>query len=304
MPLPAIFFRPVPERWRVLVGIGLMCLAGTMFPFMNAAAKILGQSYSTLEVSWARFFGHVVFTAIAFLPTSGVRMFITRQPKIQLARSVIQCLSNCFFVAAIVYIPLADAAAIGMLGPLIVALLAWPMLGERTSPAHGIAILVGFIGVLIVIRPGSAVFHPSSLLLIGSASCFALYQILTRMGAGVDPPATTTFYSSAFGAVAMLAVLPFVGRFPASFTDFGLFCLLGMLGGAGHYCVVRALTYAPANIIAPFQYFQLLGSVGVGFLLFGDLPDRMTWVGTGAIVSAGLWLGWSRTRRRAAARSD
>ena len=291
-----VFTRPVPERWRVLVGIGLMCLAGTMFPFMNAAAKILGHNYNTLEVSWARFFGHVVFTMMAFLPSSGVRMFITRQPRLQLARSMIQCLSNCFFVAAIVFIPLADAAAIGMLGPLIVALLAWPMLGERTSLSHGIAILVGFAGVLIVIRPGSAVFHPSSLLLVGSATCFAIYQILTRMGAGIDPPATTTFYSSAFGAVAMLVVLPFVGKLPVSFWDFWLFCLLGILGGAGHYCVVRALAYAPANIIAPFQYFQLLGSVAVGFLVFGQLPDAVTWAGAGVIVSAGLWMGWSRTR--------
>lgn len=297
MRLTAVLSRPVPERWRVLAGIGLMCTAGAMFPVMNGFAKILGNNYNTLEVSWARFFGHVVFTLMAFLPASGVRMFITRQPKIQLARSVIQCLSNCFFVAAIVTIPLADAAAIGMLGPLIVALLAWPMLGERTSFAHAGAIVVGFIGVLIVIRPGSAVFHPASLFLIGSASCFALYQILTRMGAGVDSTATTTFYSSAFGAVAMLVVLPFVGRLPANFLDFGMFCMLGILGGAGHYCVVRALAYAPANIIAPFQYFQLLGSVGVGFLMFGQLPDAATWVGAGVIVTAGLWLGWTRTRR-------
>lgn len=297
MKLPAALSRPIPERWRVLAGIGLMCTAGAMFPFMNACAKILGQTYNTLEVSWARFFGHVVFTMILFLPASGVRMFITRQPKIQFARSAIQCLSNCFFVAAIVFIPLADAAAIGMLGPLIVALLAWPILGERTTIGHAAAIVVGFIGVLIVIRPGSAVFHPSSLLLIGSATCFALYQILTRMGSGIDPPATTTFYSSAFGAVAMLVVLPFVGKFPVSLADFGMFCTLGILGGAGHYCVVRALALAPANIIAPFQYFQLLGSVAVGFLIFGQLPDAATWVGASIVIAAGLWLGWSRTRR-------
>ena len=298
MQLPLVFTRPVPERFRVLLGIGLMCLAGTMFPFMNAAAKILGHTYSTLEVSWARFFGHVVFTMMVFLPHSGVRMFITRQPKIQLARSVLQCVSNGLFVAAIVYQPLADASAIGMMGPLIVALLAWPMLGERTSLSHGAAIVVGFIGVLIIIRPGGAVFHPSALLLIGSATCFALYQILTRMGANVDPPATTTFYSSAFGAVAMLVVLPFVGKLPVSFGDFGLFCTLGALGGLGHYCVVRALALAPANIIAPFQYFQLLGSVGVGFMIFGQLPDLPTFVGAGVIIGAGLYMGWSRTQRR------
>ena len=298
MKIPNLLTRPVTERSRVPLGIGLMCLAGTMFPFMNAFAKMLGADYSTLQISWARFFGHVVFTLALFIPSRGVRIFITKQPGLQLARSVIQCVSNCFFVAAIIYQPLADAAAIGMMGPLIVAILAWPMLGERTNAGHVAAIAVGFIGVLIIIRPGGSVFHPSALLLIGSATCFALYQILTRMGANIDPPATTTFYSSAFGAVAMLVVLPFVGKLPASFGDFSLFCALGMLGGLGHYCVVRALGYAPANIIAPFQYFQLLGSVAVGYALFGQLPDAPTFLGAGVIVAAGLFLGWSRTRRR------
>ena len=274
-----------------------MLLAGAMFPFMNAFAKMLGGRYSTLEVSWARFFGHVIFTMILFMPTAGVRMFITYQPKIQLARSMIQCLSNCLCVAAIVFQPLANAAAIGMMGPLIVAVLAWPILGERTTRGHLAAILVGFIGVLIVIRPGTSVFHPSALLLLGSSTCFALYQILTRLGANIDPPATTTFYSSAFGAVAMLVVLPFVGKWPVSFGDFVLFCMLGVLGGAGHYCVVRALSFAPVNVIAPFQYFQLLGSVVVGFLLFGQLPDAPTFAGAAVIIASGLYLGWSRTRR-------
>lgn len=300
MNLQSTFARPLPDAWRVPAGIGLMCLAGTMFPFMNAFAKILGNDYSTLQVSWARFFGHVVFTMMLFMPRAGIRMFITRQPGIQLARSVIQCVSNCFFVAAIVWQPLADAAAIGMMGPLMVAILAWPLLGEKTSRSHAAAIVAGFIGVLIVIRPGTAVFHPSSLLLIGSAVCFALYQILTRMGANIDPPATTTFYSSAFGAVAMLVVLPFVGRFPVSLSDLAMFCGLGIVGGLGHYCVVRALSYAPANIIAPFQYFQLLGSVAVGYMIFGQWPDTATYVGAAVIVVAGLFLGWSRTRRRQA----
>ncbi len=286
------------ERGRVLTGIGLMCLAGIMFPFMNAFAKILGHTYSTLEVSWARFAGHVVFTAMIFLPSRGVSMFITRQPKIQLARSVIQCLSNCLFVAAIVYQPLANASAIGMMGPLMVVLMAWPMLGERASLSHVITILVGFVGVLIIIRPGSSVFHPSALLLIGSSICFALYQILTRMGANVDSTAATTFYSSVFGAIAMLAVLPFVGKLPVNFADFAMFCALGIIGGLGHYCVVLALARAPANIIAPFAYFQLLGSTVVGYYMFDQLPDAPTFAGAAIVVAAGIALGWSHTRRR------
>lgn len=289
---------PQTERRNILLGIGLVCLTGTIFPFMNSFSKLLGADYSPLQISWARFFGHVLFVMAVFMPRRGPRMFKTRAPLLQLTRSAIQCVSNLCFVAAIVFQPLADAAAIGMMGPLIVALLAWPLLGERTKLGHAMAIVVGFIGVLIVIRPGSAVFHPSALFLVASAFCYALYQIFTRKVANIDPPETTTVYSSAFGAIGLLAVLPFVWRSPAGIVDFLLFCGLGVLGGLGHYCVVRALAYAPANIISPFQYFQLIGSVVVGYFMFGHFPDAMTWLGAGVIVSAGLYLGWSQTRRQ------
>jgi drug/metabolite transporter (DMT)-like permease len=232
-----------------------------------------------------------------FMPRRGLRLFLTRRPGLQLTRSVIQCLSNLCFVAAIVYQPIADAAAIGMIGPLVVALLAWPMLGERTTLGHGLAILAGFAGVLIVIRPGTAVFHVSALLLLASSFCYALYQIFTRKVANTDPPETTTFYSSAFGAVGMLVVLPFVWLTPQSLAHLLFFCALGVLGGAGHYCVVRALAYAPANIVSPFQYMQLIGSVAIGYALFDHFPDAATWLGAGVIIAAGMSLGWLQMRR-------
>jgi drug/metabolite transporter (DMT)-like permease len=297
MVVPA-FFRPTTERGRILLGISLVCLAGTMFPFMNAFAKSLGNDYPVLQVSWARFFGHVAFVAILFMPSRGWRMLLTRRPKLQMTRSFIQFVSNLSFVAGIVYQPLADAAAISMMGPLIVALLAWPMLGERTGPIHAGAILIGFIGVLFVIRPGGDVFHPSALFILASACCYALYQVLTRMVANVDPPETTTFYSSFFGAIGMLVVLPFIWKTPVDLRDLLYFCSLGVLGGMGHYCIVRALAYAPANIVSPFQYFQLIGSVLVGYLMFQQLPDAMTWLGACIIVAAGLLLGYTQTRRR------
>jgi drug/metabolite transporter (DMT)-like permease len=171
------------------------------------------------------------------------------------------------------------------------------MLGERTSPAQAAAILLGFAGVLVVIRPGADVFHPSALLILASAVCYALYQVFTRMVANIDPPETTTFYSSSFGAIGMLAILPFVWVAPSSWLDLALFASLGVLGGAGHYCVVRALAYAPANIVSPFQYFQLIGSVAVGYAVFAQLPDMWTWTGASLIVAAGLLLGWMQARR-------
>ena len=155
-----------------------------------------------------------------------------------------------------------------------------------------------FAGVLIVIRPGTAVFHPSALYLVGSAFCYALYQIFTRKVANIDPPETTTMYSSVFGAIGLLPVLPFIWRTPVSMADFLMFCALGVLGGAGHYCVVRALAYAPVNIVSPFQYCQLIGSVVVGYFMFGHFPDAATWAGTAVIVGAGLYLGYTQARRR------
>ena len=135
------WLNPAGEQQRVILGIGLACLPAAMFPFMNSFSKLLGADYSVLQVSWARFFGHVLFMMVLFMPRRGIRMFVTRRPGLQLTRSVIQCLSNLCFVAAIIYQPIADAAAIGMMGPLIVGLLAWPMLGERTTPGHALAVL-------------------------------------------------------------------------------------------------------------------------------------------------------------------
>lgn len=288
---------PTDPRQRILVGIFFVCFSGAMFPVMNAFAKELGASYNPLQISWARFFGHVICLLIMFLPARGWRMLLTRRPGLQLTRSVAQLASNVMFTIAILYQPLADAAAIGMMGPLFVALLAWPMLGERTTPGRVAAVLVGFIGVLVVIRPGGAVFHWSALLLLASSLCHGMYQIFTRKVANIDPPETSTIYSSVLGAFGMLFILPFIWKTPESFLHLFFFAGLGALGGIGHYFVVRALAYAPANIIAPFSYFQLIGSVIVGYFWFGNFPDAFTWLGSAIITAAGLYVGWSQTRR-------
>lgn len=280
-----------------LLGILFICLAGLLFPMMNGAAKTLGADYSSLQVSWARAFGHVVFMLAAFLPRHGLGLLRTRRPALQLARSATLFLSNLCFFFAVTFIPIAKAAAISMTAPLIVALLAWPMLGERTTLARVLALGVGFAGVLTVIRPGTAVFHWASLFVLASATSYGLYQILTRIIASADPPETSTVYSSVVGAFGILLVLPFVWETPSSLFDVALFCSLGVLGALGHYCIARALGHAPANVVSPFQYFQLLGSVAVGWYVFGDLPDALTWAGAAVIVLSGLFIGWSQTRR-------
>jgi drug/metabolite transporter (DMT)-like permease len=282
---------------RILAGILFMCGAGVLFPVMNGFAKFLGESgYDSLQVSWARAFGHILFMLAAFVPRFGLGMLRPRRPGMQILRSALLMTSNLSFFFAIVSLPIAKAATISLTAPLVVALLAWPLLGERTTVGRLVALGVGFVGVVIVIRPGTELFQWASLFVVVSATCYALYQILTRYIAGVDSPETSAIYSSIVGAFGLIIVLPFVWKTPHSARDILFFCGLGVLGALGHYCVARAMHYAPANVVSPFQYMQLLGSVAVGYLFFGNFPDLLGWVGAAIIVAAGLYIGWSQRR--------
>jgi len=284
---------------RLLLGILLMLAAGLLFALMAGFAKLLGQHYSSLQISWARAFGHILFLSALFMPHMGLSLFRTRRPGLQLFRSAMLFTSNLNFFYAISFIPLAKAAAISLAAPLIVAMLAWPMLGERTTRGRVVALLIGFVGVLVVIRPGTAIFQWASVFVLISAAAYGVYQILTRRIAGIDPPETSALYSAFVGGFGMFVVLPFVWIAPLSLLDVGLFCGVAILGALGHYCVAHAFGYAPANVLSPFQYFQLVGSGAVGWLLFSELPDSITWAGAAIIVAAGLYIGWSQTASRA-----
>lgn len=289
--------QPPPQR--ILLGILFVCMAGACFAFMLAAAKSLGAHYSSFQVSWARAFGHIVFLLAAFLPRYGLAVLRTRRPVIQLTRSALLFASNLLSFLALAFIPLAKQVSISQTAPLIVTMLAGPMLGERTTLARVLALLAGFSGVLLVIRPGTAVFHWASIGVVVSAACYAMYQILTRRVAGQESPETSALYSSLVGAFGMLLVMPFVWITPHGWVDLALFCALGVLGALGHYCIAIAFGFGPANILSPFQYFQLLASVAVGFVLFGEVPDLFTWLGAAVIVGSGLFIGWTQTRKDA-----
>lgn len=283
-------------RPRILLGIAFIIAAGLLFPVMNGFAKLLGADYASLQVSWARAFGHVLFLLAVLLPRRGLRVLLSRRPVAQLLRSVFLFASNLCFFFGITFIPIGKASAISLAAPLVVALLAGPMLGERTTRARIAALAVGFLGVLVVIRPGTALFHWASLFVLASATCYGIYQVLTRRIASIDPPETAALYASLVGAFVIVAALPLVWITPTSWRDIALFCAMGPLGALGHYCVARALLYAPANVVSPFQYFQLIGAVAVGYLFFGDLPDRLTWLGAAIIIASGLAIVWSQTR--------
>ncbi|MBN9513542.1 MAG: DMT family transporter [Alphaproteobacteria bacterium] len=277
---------------RPLLGVLFMCTACALFPIMNGLVKLLAATYEPQQIVWFRIVSHLVLVAAVFTPRMGLGLLRTRRIGTQFVSSIMMLLSTLFFFSAVKSIPVAEAISVTFVAPLAVVLLAWPMLGERITLFRLAAVVVGFSGVLIVIRPGSAVFQWASLLLLCSAICYAVYQILIRRLAGTDHPATSVFYSVLLGAIIMSVWLPFVWKMPQSWSDWALLCSLGVFGALGHYCVAKAMTYASANFVAPFNYTQMIGSVIVGYLMFSEVPDFYTWLGTAVIIGAGLMVGW------------
>jgi drug/metabolite transporter (DMT)-like permease len=281
---------------RTLLGILCMLLASSMLPVMNGLVQVLSERYTTEQIVWARASSHLVFVFALFAPRHGAALMRTSTPGWQILRSGVHLMSMLLFFAGVKHLPLATAASIGFTTPFIVALLAWPVLGERLTAGRMAAVAVAFLGVLIVIRPGTDVFHWAALLIVGNACCYALYQILTRRVAGTDSAETSALYSPLVATTVMSLAVSFFWVPIASWTDAGLLACLGMIGGTAHYFVARAMTYAQASIIAPFGYWQLVGSVVVGYLISGYLPDAFTWIGAAIIVCAGVYIAWCETR--------
>jgi len=265
-----------------------MCAACVLFPIMNGIVKLLTATYEPTQIVWFRIVVHLGLVALVFTPRMGLDLFRTRRIGLQFVSSVMMLLSTLLFFSAVKSVGVAEAIAVSFMAPLAVVLLAWPLLGERFTTMRIVAVVLGFAGVLVVIRPGTSVFQWASVLLLGSALCYAIYQVIIRRLAGVDHPATSIFYSVLLGAIVMSVLMPFVWMWPMNLVDWLLLLSLGALGGFGHYCVARALTYASANLIAPLNYTQMLGSVIVGYLMFAEVPDAYTWFGTVLIIGAGL----------------
>jgi drug/metabolite transporter (DMT)-like permease len=285
-----------PTAHSALRSIGYMCLAALVLPCLNASVKYLATRYPVPEIVWARYAGHLVYVVVLFAPRRGMRLFVTRRPGLQLARSLLLLTATVCYFSALPHVPLATAAAIGFTSPLVVTLLAIPMLAEQVGVRRWAAALVGFAGALVVIRPGLGVTHWAASLILGTAVAYALYQILTRRVSGVDSAQTSIAYAAVVGTLATFPVLPFIWKAPESVLDALVFLGLGLFAGVGHFFVVKAFESAAASLVAPFNYLQLLGATTFGFLLFGQLPDVWTWTGAGMIVGSGLYIIYREAR--------
>jgi drug/metabolite transporter (DMT)-like permease len=281
-----------------LRGILLMCAGVSTFPFMNVAVKLLAVHYPAAQITWARFTGHLIVMLIVFLPQHRWGLLRSRRPAVQIGRSVLMLASNLIFVMAIGRVPLATASAIGFSAPLIVTALSVPLLHEQVGWRRWSAVVVGFAGTLMVIRPGSGFREPAVLLLLVSSFAYALYMIATRLAGRYDSAATGIIFAALFGSLGMSLAMPFVFVMPRSILDGLLFCSLGLLGGFGHYLVIRAFQLGPAAVIAPLGYVELVGTVTLGYVVFGNFPDLWTWAGAGVIITSGIYIALRERRRR------
>jgi drug/metabolite transporter (DMT)-like permease len=278
------------ERVSRLTGIALMCGAVACFAMLDTTAKYLNLYMSTLQVVWARYTGAFLFPFIVSNPWTRPGLARTTRPVLQLVRSVLLLGSTMCNFAALRYLQLDEAIALVFSTPFFVAALSGPMLGESVRWRRWAAIAVGFVGVLVVVRPGPGTFQPAALLSLSAALFYALYSITTRILARTDSNGTTLFYSNIVGAVALLPVVPFVWTTPSDPLVIALMVATGAIGSFGHYLLIAAHRLAPAAVLSPFIYTEIVLVIMLGFLVFGDLPNRFTLAGAAIVVVSGLYL--------------
>jgi drug/metabolite transporter (DMT)-like permease len=287
-----------PRQSDALRALLLMCVGVSMFPFLNTCLKLLTPHYSVIEIVWARFTGHFLTMIAVFLPGQGWRVFRANRPAIQMIRSFLLLGSTVFSVSGIGYVPLATASAIGFSSPIIVTALSVPLLGESVGPRRWSAVLLGFIGVLIVVRPGGGQLTSATLLLLCASACYALYQVATRRSSQHDSAETGIIYAALVGTAATSVLVPFGFEVPHTAFDTVLLASLGVFGGVGHYFVIRAFRLGSAAVIAPLGYLELVGTTVLGYVVFDNFPDSWTWIGVSLIVASGIYIALRERRRR------
>jgi len=275
----------------------LFLLAGFCLSSLDTTAKYLVRDHSLLIVVWARYAGQTLVVTPFAWHRAGAGFWRTRRLPLQLLRSSFLLAATICFFAGLRFLPLAEASSITFLAPIFVVMLSRPVLGERPTRPRIAAAVVGFIGILILLRPGSSILHPAVLLLLATAFFNAFYQMLTRKLLA-EVPHTTLFYSALVGTVALSLALPWtIAETSFVATDLLLLLLLGTFAGLGHWCLTHAYLTAPASLLMPFTYLQIIWATAFGFIVFGQHPDGWSAIGMAVIALSGLSLALHERRR-------
>jgi drug/metabolite transporter (DMT)-like permease len=278
------------DRRQRLTGIALICGALFCFACLDAIAKWLTPQIGPLPTTFTRYLVSVVLVFLFLNPWTQPGVMVTAKPWMQWVRSLLLFGSTIFNFLALQHLQLTESMSIMFLGPLVVALLAGPILGEWVGVRRLVAIGIGFAGILVVTRPGLGGVHPAALYSVAGVFCYAFYAILTRILAAHDSSATTMVYSGLGGLLILLPVVPFAWVWPDTPLTAAMMVLIGAFGAFGHWLLIIAHRLAPAAVLSPFIYTQMIWMLILGWLVFGDLPDRWTLAGAGVVIASGLYL--------------
>ena len=267
-----------------------MLAAMAILPYLDVCAKFLGrQGVPILEIVWARlFFGTLITLPFAW-KLQGIRGLIPNMPVMHTARAVLLISATGFFFFGLKFLSIADTLSIFFVQPLIVTMLSPFMLGEKVGVRRWAAVVIGFLGTLIIIRPGFQEINPGVIFALLAGLSLAIYMLMTRKISGSAPAMVTTFYTSLMGALIMSVVVVFVWE-PASAQQWGLFVLLAFIANGGHYLIVKAYDHAEASLLAPLAYSEMIMATAAGWYFFGDFPDRWTFVGVGILIACAIYI--------------
>jgi drug/metabolite transporter (DMT)-like permease len=272
----------------------LMMIGLALFTGGEAVVKTLAPKYDVTQIVWSRYVFHALVTFLLFYRSGIFQLAKTTRPWLHVSRSALMLIATSLFFFALRYLPLADAVAIHFIAPILITAFSIPILKEQVGWGRWAAIFVGFIGAMIIIRPGGGGTHWAAILPLGSAVCYAIYQILTRIASKTDSTQTSLFWTSVFGVGVTSLFVPFFWVTP-TLTEWGLMIALGGMYGIGHYLLIRGLEMAPASRLSPFLYTQIIWATLFGVIFFGQFPDMITIAGAVVVIASGLYIWWRET---------
>lgn len=280
-----------------LKGIGLMLVAMAVLPYLDVAAKFLGQQgIPVLQIVWGRMAFGAALTLPFVLRSDGVAAFLPSLPVYQSLRAILLLASTAFFFAGLRYLSVADTLAIFFVQPLVLTLLSPFVLGEHVGWRRWLAVAVGFGGTLIIIRPGLKELNPGVLFALMSGTTLALYLLLTRRISGRVSALVTTFQTNAIATLILTATMFWVWQAPGPWQWFLMF-LVGLIAVAGHYLIVRSYDFAEASLLAPLAYTEMITAVIAGWFFFGDFPDVWTFAGVAILIACAIYISWRERAR-------
>ena len=284
------------HRHASLQGIGFAVLATACFAILDTTTRHVSAGLSVLVALWFRYALQALITTVVVWPGRGRRVLRTEHPRFQLARGLLLFACSILAFLSLKYMPVGEFTAISMLSPLIITLLAARMLKEKIRPLRWLLVLGGFIGTMVIIRPGSQHFDWTvilPLMLVGTNSGF---QLLTSKMAKTEDPITTHFYTGWIGTGMATLLLPFVWEMPADWTVWLQLLLMGVLASIGHFLLILAYGRTPAATLTPYMYAQIGFAVLGGWVVFNHLPDQWTFVGMGLVALCGALGAWLTVR--------